>query len=186
MRHRLQMQQWVPYALEDVFDFFANPNNLPPLMPAWQKARIESKELVTPPEPLAGRQIAVHAPAGAGTKMRISFRPLPLLPVRMRWDASIVEFGWDDHFCDEQPSGPFAYWRHCHHVRREARGGVDGTFVTDDVTYAFPLGMLGDVVNLLGGGLQVRSIFKYRQQQLLRLLPQQLAEKSGASAALVR
>lgn len=89
----------------------------------------------------------------------------------MHWDALIVEFAWDNHFCDEQVSGPFGYWRHCHRVREEVRGGVRGTVVTDDVTYAFPLGLLGDAAYVLGGALQVRALFRYRQRTLLKLLP---------------
>lgn len=180
MRHKLQMHQWVAYSLQDCFDFFANPQNLPPLMPAWQQARIESAALVAPPPVPGGRQVPSHQPAGAGSQMMISFRPVPLLPLRMHWDARIVEFSWDDHFCDEQAAGPFAYWRHCHHIRPEERAGMPGTSVTDEVTYAFPLGPLGDLANILGGEAQVRSIFKFRQKQLLRLLPQQLAQNRSA------
>jgi ligand-binding SRPBCC domain-containing protein len=55
-----------------------------------------------------------------------------------------------------------------------------GTSVTDDVTYAFPFGPLGDIANALGGAAQVRSIFRFRQRQLLQLLPQQLAEKRAS------
>lgn len=174
MRHTLTMQQWVPYPLAQVFDFFANPANLPPLMPDWQRARIDRTKLTVPPVPPAARVPSTSVAAGAGTRMTISFRPLPLLPVRMSWDAFIVEFRWDDHFCDEQISGPFGYWRHCHRVAAEERDGVAGTSVTDHVVYAFPFGVLGDLAWAFGGALQVRSLFQYRQRQLLKLLPASL------------
>ncbi len=173
MRHHLEFEQWVPYPLRDVFDFFADPDNLPPLMPEWQAARIDRRTLTAPPEPPEPR--VPGQAAGVGSRMLISFRAFPFLPVRMRWDARITEFAWDDHFCDEQLSGPFAYWRHCHHVRREARAGVQGTLVKDAVTYAFPLGPLGDVANVLGGALQMRALFHYRQKQLTKLLPRWVA-----------
>ncbi len=168
------MQQWVPYPPVPVFDFFANPANLPPLMPDWQQARIDRTKLVAPPAPPSARGASTSVAAGAGTRMTISFRPVPLLPVRMSWDAFIVEFAWDDHFCDEQLSGPFGYWRHCHRVTAEERGGVAGTRVTDHVVYAFPFGVLGDLAWAFGGALQVRSLFRYRQKQLLKLLPASL------------
>ena len=41
MRHSLQTEQWLPYPRERVFAFFADPGNLPPLMPEWQRARVE-------------------------------------------------------------------------------------------------------------------------------------------------
>ena len=48
MRHRFQTEQWVPYSLERVFAFFADPGNLPPLMPVWQRARVEGANYVAP------------------------------------------------------------------------------------------------------------------------------------------
>ncbi len=168
MRHRLTLQQWVAHPIAQVFAFFANPDNLPPLMPAWQKARIDASAIVPPPDqsPESGRATA----AGVDTLMTISFRPVPLLPVRMQWRARIADFAWNDHFCDEQLSGPFAYWLHCHRVASEKRNGVLGTLVTDDVTYEMKFGLLGELANLLGGELQMRALFGYRQRQLLRLL----------------
>jgi ligand-binding SRPBCC domain-containing protein len=167
MRHHLEMQQWVPYPVERVFAFFANPENLPPLMPSWQKARIDTSSIVAPPVSALHRG---EFAAGEGSRMTISFRALPLVPVRMRWDAKITAFAWDDHFCDEQLSGPFAYWLHCHRVKPDTRDSVRGTLVTDVVTYAMKFGPLGEVANLFGGELQMRSLFRYRQQQLLTLL----------------
>ena len=171
MRHHLRMQQWVPYQINDVFDFFANPDNLPPLMPRWQAARIDNAKLVPPPPPPATRRPSRTPAAGENSRMLISFRLMPFVPLRMTWDARIAEFAWDDHFCDVELSGPFGYWRHCHHVQEEAREGVAGTIVTDEVTYAFPFGPLGDLAYVFGGALQVRSLFRYRQRQLLALLP---------------
>jgi ligand-binding SRPBCC domain-containing protein len=53
--------------------------------------------------------------------MTLTFRVLPLFPLRLRWEAVIEEFAWDEHFCDGQPKGPFAHWRHCHRLRAENR-----------------------------------------------------------------
>ena len=49
MRHTFEASQWVPYPPAQVFAFFSDPQNLPPLMPAWQKARIEHAFLAAPP-----------------------------------------------------------------------------------------------------------------------------------------
>ncbi len=168
MRHHLTMQQWVPYPLEQVFAFFANPENLPPLMPAWQKARIEQSSIVAPPPPAQPRPAAPAA--GEGTRMTISFRPVPFSPVRLLWDARITAFAWDDHFCDEQISGPFAYWLHCHRVCSEQRGALTGTLVLDDLTYEMKFGVLGELAHRLGGQAQMRGLFRFRQRQLLKLL----------------
>jgi ligand-binding SRPBCC domain-containing protein len=169
VRHSFKTEQWVPYPVEKVFSFFADPENLPRLMPGWQQARIERSNLVTPPpspSPLQATTIA----AGAGTTMTISFRALPFLPLRMNWEAVIVEFGWNDHFCDEQPKGPFAYWRHCHRVSAENRAVEAGTLVIDDLMYELPFGILAEPAHAIFARRQIEGIFKYRQQQLLKLL----------------
>ncbi len=45
MRHRFRTTQWLPYPVELVFAFFANPANLPKTPPDWQQARIDEIEL---------------------------------------------------------------------------------------------------------------------------------------------
>ncbi len=169
MRHTFETTQYLPFPLPVVFAFFANPANLPRLMPRWQQARIDALNLIAPPSPPAGSPVKLGT--GAGTTMVLSFRALPLLPLRLRWHALIPEFAWNDRFCDEQTSGPFAFWRHCHSVTAEAHNGSEGTVVHDHVEYAFPGGPLGDVANLFGGRAQIRSIFGYRHRQTSALMP---------------
>lgn len=41
MAQRFETRQWVPFPVELVFAFFANPSNLPHLMPPRLKTRIE-------------------------------------------------------------------------------------------------------------------------------------------------
>lgn len=158
----------MPYARELVFGFFANPQNLPPLMPKWQQAQVEEVIYKAPPPTPVGSPAKIAA--GVGTTMILSFRMVPYLPPRMRWHALITEFEWNDHFCDVQTAGPFFFWKHCHSLRDETRDGVEGTVVRDEVTYEFPLGPLGDVANALGGRAQITSLFGYRQRQTAALM----------------
>jgi ligand-binding SRPBCC domain-containing protein len=178
MRHTFQSEQWLPYPVELVFAFFSNPENLPRLMPTWQKARIDIISITLPPpqpEPVpssSGNDIA----AGAGTKLTLSFRPFPYSPIRLPWDAEISEFAWNDHFCDRQlRRGPFAYWKHCHHVQSETRtdntaAPIIGTLLQDQVDYELPLGKVGDIANSLFVASQLRSIFAYRHARTIELL----------------
>ncbi len=125
MLHTFTTSQWIPCPVGLVFGFFANPQNLIQLMPSWNSARVEESRIVAPP----GFSVAGNADgiaAGAGSIVTISFKPLPLLPIRLRWEARISEFARNDHFCDEQTSGPFAYWKHCHRFREESGDGVTG------------------------------------------------------------
>jgi ligand-binding SRPBCC domain-containing protein len=182
MPYTFHAEQWLPYPVETAFAFFANPENLPRLMPAWQKARIEQATFAPPPPrppstqpPLRLNSVA----AGAGTRMTISFRPFPYSPIRVPWDAEITEFAWNDHFCDVQLRGPFAHWRHCHSLRAESRpnprpghGGstIHGTLLRDVVEYDLPFGPLGQIARRLFIERQLRSTFQYRQTRTLQLL----------------
>ncbi len=187
MRHRYQSEQWLPYPVDLVFAFFANPENLPRLMPRWQQARIEEAAFAPPPPkpPTASPRYGKGVAAGAGTRMTISFRAFPLSPLRIPWEAEITEFAWNDHFCDRQLRGPFAYWHHCHSVRAESRPDetsfsspgtlLPGTLLKDEVEYEAPLGRLGEVANVLFISRQLRSTFHYRHirtQELLARLSQ--------------
>jgi ligand-binding SRPBCC domain-containing protein len=165
-------EQWVPFPVDRVFAFFADPLNLPRLMPPWQDARIDSLELQTP-----DREASPHT-AGRGSRVLLSFRPVPLSPVRLRWLALIDDYLANHHFCDLQVTGPFGYWRHCHLVGAERHGDVSGTRVTDVVDYAWPGGSLSSALDVLGGRLRIRRLFHYRQRQLRRLLERELATLS--------
>jgi ligand-binding SRPBCC domain-containing protein len=171
MRHTFEAEQWLPYPIELVFAFFANPENLPRLMPSWQKARIEQGSFAAPPPRPTGQPKFPGIVAGAGTCMTLSFRPFPFSPVRIPWDAEIAEFAWNDRFCDIQTRGPFAFWRHTHRVIAEQRDGVSGTLVTDHVVYEMHLGALGEFAHTLGGRRQIQGIFDFRHRRTAVLMP---------------
>jgi ligand-binding SRPBCC domain-containing protein len=166
MRHSFQTEQWLPFPREQVFAFFADPANLPPLMPGWQHARVERANYVSPPEAHSTTSVA----AGQGSSITISFRPIRWVPLRLEWDAYIAEFRWNDFFCDEQRRGPFRYFRHCHRIRDEVRDGVKGSVVSDAAEYELPLGLLGDAANGLAVKRQIRALFGHRQRMLPILL----------------
>ncbi|MDE3187644.1 MAG: hypothetical protein KGM96_09005 [Acidobacteriota bacterium] len=123
---RFESHQWVPFPVEQVFAFFADPRNLPGLMPPELQTRIDEARLQpapAPPEAMRpGGSSGVDA-SGVGSEILISFRPLPWLPLRVRWRARIIEFDWGSHFKDEQVQGPFAVFRHRHGTLAEMRNG---------------------------------------------------------------
>jgi ligand-binding SRPBCC domain-containing protein len=172
MMQRFETRQWVPYPVELVFAFFANPANLPHLMPPKLKTRIEDARIQPPPErPVAAdparrfRSVA----AGEGSEILVSFYPVRGFPRRLSWTARITEFVWNSHFCDEQIRGPFDQFHHRHGIEAETRDGVEGTLVSDEVEYALPFGWLGR----LGGVLAQRQLersFAYRQRRLPEIL----------------
>ena len=181
MRHTFDSEQWLPYPVELVFLVFSNPENLPRLMPPWQKARIEEASFAPPPSPPAGTQTPRRGViAGPGTRLTMSFRPIPFSPVRIPWDAEIVDFIWNQQFCDGQHRGPFANWKHCHRVveRNDPSSPTTlkpGTLLHDHVDYEAPLGRLGDIAHALVLKRQLASTFRFRHRRTRELLATAIA-----------
>lgn len=181
MRHKFQAEQWIPHPIDVVFSFFANPENLPLLMPEWQRARIDEAAIAPPPARPASASSDALA-AGAGTRMTLSFRPFPHSPLRVSWEAEISEFEWNHHFCDIQLRGPFSYWRHCHRLQSTIRTDDSGTpavgtLLLDSIEYELPLGAIGDLADDVFIARQMAATFEYRQQRTLELLPLTLCER---------
>jgi ligand-binding SRPBCC domain-containing protein len=167
MGYLYQTEQWLPYPVHVLFEFFVDPDNLPLLMPGWQKARIEKVSIVAPPRPPGSGQAAPAA--GVGSRITLSFRPFPFSPVRVRWEAEIAEFVWNSYFCDRQLRGPFAHWHHCHRVRSVDQEGIDVSVIVDQVEYDLPFGTMGKLAHRLFIRRQIERTFAYRQREIARL-----------------
>ena len=171
MTHHVQFEQWVPVPIETVFLFFANPKNLPRIMPPETGTELAALRLV-PPTPPAGQQAIpnLDSLAGVGSEIVTSFRVLPFLPFRAQWLALIVEFEWNHHFADIQKKGPFKRFQHRHEFFIETRSEAKGTLVRDVIEYDAGFGMLGDLAQKLFIAPSLKRTFKYRQKMLEKLL----------------
>jgi ligand-binding SRPBCC domain-containing protein len=167
VHNHLEFQQWVPFRRESVFLFFANPENLPRIMPAASATKPVALRRVAAP---AARDGTFAKAAGVGTTIVTTFRIFPLLPIRARWIARITEFEWNSYFVDVQDKGPFKSWHHRHEFLTEARGDVTGTLVLDVIDYEVGFGVVGAVANALFVRRQLEQTFAQRQQTLPKLL----------------
>jgi ligand-binding SRPBCC domain-containing protein len=129
----------------EVFAFFADAGNLEALTPPWLSFRIQ-----TP------RPIEMHP--GALIDYRLSVRGLPV-----RWRTEITTWEPPVRFVDKQLRGPYRLWVHEHTFEETADGG---TLVGDRVRYRVPFGRLA---NWLVVERDVRTIFRYRTETLLRM-----------------
>jgi len=172
MVHRVQFAQWVPVPVERVFLFFANPGNLPRIMPPESGTELLRVKLVPPPGvEIEAATVTDQQPlAGAGSEIVTSFRLVPFLPFRRKWTARIVAFEWNRYFEDVQERGPFKSFRHRHELNAEEREGVAGTEVRDLLEYEIGFGMLGEWVQKLFVAGVFEKTFAYRQRALERLL----------------
>ena len=171
MSYRLEFVQWVPDPLEQVFLFFADPRNLPRIMPAATGTRIEQLTLVAPPPaPASSSHQAADHLAGVGSEIVTSFRVAPSLPLRRRWVARITEFEWNHHFADVQVEGPFRSWLHRHELFAEGKDGIAGTRVCDRIEYQIGYGVFGRIAQRLFVDRRMRATFAHRQSVLEGLL----------------
>ena len=169
MINHVQFEQWVPITIEKVFLFFANPNNLPRIMPPGSGTKLAALRLAHPPDPMAPVP-NLDSLAGVGSEIVTSFRPVPFLPFRALWIALITEFEWNHHFADIQKKGPFKQFQHRHEFSVETRNGVSGTTVRDVIEYDPGFGLLGNLAQKLFIASSMKRMFEYRQSKLERLL----------------
>jgi ligand-binding SRPBCC domain-containing protein len=150
--HLVTSEQFVPRPRDEVFAFFAHPENLGTITPPWLDFHI----LTPSPVPMA-------------TGVLIDY-VIRLGPVPTRWRTLITQFEAPHVFVDEQLEGPYSFWHHTH-TFMETEGG---TIIGDRVLYLLPLGALGALAERWVIRRQLRSIFAYRRRVI--------AERFGAAS----
>jgi ligand-binding SRPBCC domain-containing protein len=145
--HLLQREQTVRAARDDVFAFFAKPENLAELTPASLGFQILT------PAPIVMRE-------GALIDYVLRLNGLPL-----HWRTVITSYEPPHRFVDEQLAGPYAFWHHTHTFDVTPEGG---TRLGDVVRYALPLGLVGDLAHALVVRRQLQGIFEYRREIIAR------------------
>lgn len=147
--HVLKYVQQIPASIQEAWSFFSNPANLQQITPPYMQMRV----------------ISTHHGAAMYPGQIIEYRVKPLLNISWYWMTEITHVQEGVLFVDEQRYGPYSFWHHQHHFKPVA-GGVE---MTDIVHYKLPYGFLGDWVNRLWVHRQLRDIFEYRRQQVIKL-----------------
>src|SRR5664279_3858131 len=114
MSQRFEAEQWIAAPLPRVFAFFADPANLPRIMPPSQGASLVKLNLVSPRSAAGQVPPGAERMAGVGTEIVFKFRAIPHLPIHERWTALITGFSLNEYFSDVQKQGPFRRWEHTH------------------------------------------------------------------------
>lgn len=170
MRHyTFVTEHWVAAPLEEVFAFFADPQNLPRLSPPELDVRLGKLALVAPgfvPATQARRRAQF---AGAGSRVGVRFRP-PEFPIPLEHAAHVTEFVWGRYFRDRTSHWPGLRWDHRHEFAAVERGGVAGTLVRDLVRYALGPGVLGALLHRLFARKAIAEMFAYRQRALEKIV----------------
>jgi len=166
MSVRLHVEHWVPIPLPRVFAFFADPHNLPRIMPPSQGAKILKLNLVPPRFAEGTRPKGFERMAGAGSEIYFKFRAIPYVPIHERWTALITEFSFNEYFCDIQKQGPFKSWHHTHFFEARTEDGREGTVVGDEVEYEIGFGAVGQMLERLVFQRMMEAIFEHRKDAL--------------------
>jgi len=183
MSRRFESEQWVPAPVERVFAFFADPHNLPRVMPPAMGTKLVKLSLVPPRFPAGQVPAGTLRMAGAGTEMTVAFRVVPYLPVHERWVVNITEFSLNEYFHDSQKQGPFRRWEHTHSFESMMQGGSMGTMIRDEVDYEVGFGLVGRLLESTLFQRLFRSTFAYRKRALEQLFPAPAAVSAQAHHA---
>lgn len=145
--YTLAFAQQVPRPLPEVFAFFSHAENLEVLTPPWLNFKI----LDVTPQPIQ-----------QGTLINYSLR---VHGIPLRWTSEIMEWEPPHRFVDLQLRGPYKLWRHEH--RFEARDG--GALISDTISLALPLGVLGRLAYKIKVRSDVHEIFAFREKKIRTL-----------------
>ena len=146
--YQFKAKQFLPITINEAWDFFSNPNNLPKIIPPWLNFEVTT-------------QLESRMYAG----MIITYLVRPILNIPATWVTEITQVHVPNFFVDEQKFGPYKLWHH-QHVFREAKNGIE---MEDIVNYAVPLGFIGRLANNLIISKKIKSIFEYRTEILNKM-----------------
>ncbi len=144
--NKLIYTQKIPAGIEEVWDFFSNPQNLAQITPREMHMRITNEDDV----------------GSLYEGMTISYKLFPFFNFPVRWSTGIVRVDRPHEFEDEQKSGPYEVWRH-KHLFREVPGGVE---MTDIIEYRIPFGFVGEMLNQLLIHSKLEYVFSYRHRKI--------------------
>jgi ligand-binding SRPBCC domain-containing protein len=145
--YTLNFEQRIPTDLDTAWEFISRPENLKTITPDYMGFDILTTDL---PEVMYPGLI-------------IEYRVRPVARLPMRWVTEITHIREKQYFVDEQRIGPYAMWHH-EHIVEPIDGGV---LMRDKISYAPPLGPLGQIAHALFIRRQLQSVFDYREQALI-------------------
>jgi ligand-binding SRPBCC domain-containing protein len=143
---QLKTSQKLNVSIDEIWDFISSPKNLKEITPDYMGFDITSDNVDEKMYP----------------GMIISYKVSPLMGIKTDWVSEITQVKDKQYFVDEQRVGPYKIWHHQHKVT-SINGGV---LMEDIVTYAPPMGFLGNIANSLFIKHKLNEIFDFRKNVL--------------------
>ncbi len=147
--HTLQVRQKLPVSLETAWDFFSRPANLAQITPEHMAFKVTSE---MENDQMFPGQI-------------ITYNVFPFKGISTSWVTEITHVMDYNYFVDEQRFGPYSMWHH-EHWFSVINGGIE---MKDRVSYKVPFGLIGRIIEKLFIRKQLKTIFEYRYQKLIRI-----------------
>jgi len=140
--YTLKYKTIVNRSINEVFDFFKNPENLSELTPG------KLNFIILTPTPLKMKD------------GQLIDYTITLFGKKIHWRTMITDYVEPKMFIDQQLKGPYLLWHHKHQFN-EVDSGVE---MIDEVNYSIPFGFLGKIVHFLYIRKELEYIFKYRSK----------------------
>jgi ligand-binding SRPBCC domain-containing protein len=157
--YTFECAQILPIGIDQAWEFFADPRNLP---------------LITPPSMDFKFLSAPDTEAYAGMIFCYTLRPL--FGITVNWTTEITHLNKPILFVDEQRFGPYRFWHH-QHIFKEIENGVE---MRDLVHYLLPHIQFTGLVNRFIVAPRLRRIFDFRRKALQEIFTTQaVVSKSG-------
>ncbi len=143
--YNIKFEQFIDLPINDVFNFFSKPENL---------------SLITPPR--LKFDILTPSPIEMKEGQLIDYSLTIMYFIKLRWRTLITDYEKPYKFVDQQIKGPYSLWHHTH--KFEEKDG--GTLIHDNVTYAIPFGIMGQLIHAIYIKYDIHHIFEYRHKIL--------------------
>ena len=146
--YKLKYKQKINRSIDEVFNFFKNPNNLSKLTPE----RLDFNILTPLPVKMKDGQLIDYT--------------ITLFGKKVHWRTIITDYIEPDMFIDQQIKGPYLLWHHKHEFIQIHNDAVE---MIDEVNYAIPFGFLGQIAHYFYVRKELEYIFKYRNEIINQL-----------------
>ena len=140
--YKLKFKQIIHEPLDEVFSFFSKPENLALITPK----KLNFKILTPTPIKMKEGQLIDYT--------------IEIFKKEIKWRTIITEYEYPEKFIDQQLKGPYSMWHHTHTFYNHG----DYIEMIDEVSYAVPFNIIGQIVNFLFIKKELIGIFEYRKQ----------------------
>ncbi len=149
MVYELLREQFLECSLDEAWQFFSSPYNLPRIAPSEMDFKIVSD--------LQTDKIYEG--------LKIDYTVRPLFHIKLNWKSEIRGYRFQHSFIDYQLKGPYKFWSHYH----EFIPSDNGVLMRDVLKYEIPFGIFGDFINFILIKRTLHYIFDHRRSVINRL-----------------